>query len=42
MQTMKIKPPARSVTGPYVFNTLPVGSASQADRLGFIFWVIRE
>jgi len=33
----KIKDPARSVTGPYVFNTVPVGSASRADRLGSIF-----
>ena len=33
----KIEGPARSVSGPYVFKTVPVGSASQAERLGSIF-----
>jgi hypothetical protein len=31
-----IKPPARSVIGPYMFITFPVGSALQADREGVV------
>jgi len=31
-----------SVTEPYLFNALPVGSFSQAGCEGFVFRVIRE
>jgi hypothetical protein len=36
-QTMKIKHSAYSATWLCMFNRLPVGSVSQADRVGFIF-----